>query len=646
MSIRLKTIIVLTVISPLTLSHAETIEDKGEYVVTASKIPTPKHQVSSKVTIINSEDISQKQFRTVIDALQTVPSLSVIRSGGAGKSTAIFSRGSNASHTLVRLDDIEINDPSAGGDGRMDFSNLLISDIERIEVLHGPQGMLYGSDAIGAVISIYTKKGTERASINASVEGGSDNTFNQYLSASGSSSGFDARFNIQHIDTDGISATTREFVPAGSFLEDDGHENLTISANIGYTPNDVFDTRISVRHTATRDELDLNVFPIQADNDSRSESEVWNLGSRSRLSLFDGFSEHILNLSYIQNDLISKDDPDSINPSDFLRNKNLGKKNKIELQNNFFLTEENIVTIGFESEEEKVLTSLVSTSAFGPFSSSVEAHTRNNALYVQDQYGFLGRIYGTIGFRLDENEKFGKKITYRIAPAYLLKETNTKLKASYATGFKAPSPFQLFGTSISGFGVFNGNPDLKPEESKGWEVGVEQNLFNDKVSAELTYYNNDIKNLIQGGATTNSNVGVAVTRGAEFDLSVDVTDSFSAQIGYAFTRAFNNISGADLLRRPKHKGHLNLTYKMNDKTSVSSQITHIGKRADIDAATFATIKSSSYTLVNMQANYQFNKSVGFFGRLENLLDKDYEEPNGFSQPGISTFIGINLSLNP
>lgn len=646
MSFRLKTIAVLSATLISISSFAETIDEHEEYVVTASKIPTPKHQVSSKVTIIDAEDIRLKQFRTVIDALQTVPSLSVIRSGGAGKSTAVFSRGSNANHTLVRLDDIEINDPSAGGDGRMDFSNLLISDIERIEVLHGPQGMLYGSDAIGAVISIYTKKGTEKTAVNASIEGGSDNTFNQYLSASGSNSGFDARFNIQHFDTDGISATTNEFVPAGSSLEDDGHENTTISANIGYTPNDVFDTRISVRHIATRDELDLNVFPIQADNDSRSESEVWNLGSRTRLNLFDGFSEHILNVSYIQNDLISKDDTDPINPLDFLRNKNLGKKNKIELQNNFFVTEDNTVTVGFESEEEKVFTSLVSTSAFGPFSSSVEAHARNNALYVQDQYGFFGRLYGTIGFRLDEHERFGKKITYRIAPAYLLKETNTKFKASYATGFKAPSPFQLFGTSISGFGVFNGNPDLRPEESKGWEIGVEQNLFNNRVSAEVTYYNNDIKNLIQGGATTNTNVGVAVTRGLEFDMSVDVTESLSAQLGYAFTRAFNKISNADLLRRPKHKGNLNLTYKMNDKTSFSSQLTHIGTRADIDAATFATIKSSSYTLVNMQANYQYNEYVGFFGRLENLLDKDYEEPNGFSQPGLSAFVGINLSLNP
>ena len=615
-------------------------------VVTASRIPTPKYQVANKVTIITAEDIQLKQFRTVVDALQTVPSLSVIRSGGAGKTTAVFSRGSNANHTLVRLDDIEINDPSAGGDGRMDFSNFLIEDIERIEILHGPQGMLYGSDAIGAVISIYTKKGTEKPKLTGTFEGGSFNTFNQYLSASGSVSDFDIRFNLQHLDTDGISATTSEFVPAGSFLEDDGYENLTLSANIGYTPNENFNSRLSIRHVATKNDLDLNVFPIQADNDSRSEAEIWYLGSRTKINLFNGFSEHILYLSYTQNDLISKDDTDPINPLDFLRNKNLGKKNKVELQNNFYFTEDNVVTIGLESEEEKVLTSLVSTSAFGPFSSSVEAHARNNAVYIQDQFGFMERIYGTIGVRMDEHENFGNEVTYRIAPAYLVPETNTKFKASYSTGFKAPSTFQLFGTSISGFGPFVGNPNLQPEESKGWEIGIEQFLFNNKVNAEITYYNNEIKNLIQGGATTNSNVGKAVTRGMEFGLSVDFSQSLSAQFNYAFTRAFNKITNADLLRRPKHKGHINLTYKMSDRFSLSSQATHIGKRSDIDAATFATIKSPSYTLINLQGNYRYNKYLSLFGRLENLLDKDYEEPNGFSQPGIAGYAGINLTLNP
>lgn len=194
--------------------------------------------------------------------------------------------------------------------------------------------------------------------------------------------------------------------------------------------------------------------------------------------------------------------------------------------------------------------------------------------------------------------------------------------------------------------MFSGNPNLQPEESKGWEIGVEQSLLDNRLNAEITYYNNDIKNLIQGGATTNSNVGIAVTRGVEFGLSVNFSKLLSAEFNYAFTRAFNKINNADLLRRPKHKAHINLTYKMSDSFSLSSQATHIGKRSDIDAATFATIKSPSYTLVNFQANYQLNKYINLFGRLDNLLDKDYEEPNGFSQPGVAGLAGINLTLNP
>jgi len=618
-----------------------------DVVVTATKIATPKEQIASSVTVITADDIARRQYRTVGDALRGVPSLSVIRNGGAGKNTAIFSRGTRANHTLVLLDGIEMNDPSTT-DGRMNFAGVQIDDVERIEVLHGPQGTLYGSDAIGAVISIITKRGAGAPKASLQLEGGSFSTFNQAASLRGSNrlaeTLFDYSVTLERESTDGISVSPARFTPTGAKKDKDGFDDTTFAANLGIAPSDILSFRFTGRFTDLRNDLDLNVFPIQADNDSHGEEDRLFLGGNAELSLFEGKSNHRFAVTYTDYNRIVRDDPDAINTADFLRSKGVGKKLKFELQNDFRFVENHVMTVGLETEKEKITTSSNSTSAFGPFSSSAKADARTDAIYFQDQFSYFDRFFGTLGLRIDDHQGFGSETTYRIAPAYLHRETGTKIRGAYAKGFKAPALFQLFGSSISGFGVFSGNPDLKPEVSRGWEFGLDQPFLDDRVVFSVTYYDNEIKNLISSIATTNVNVGVGETHGVEVSLTAEILENLDAGASYAHTRAQDGITHQELLRRPLNKATFDLAYQPVTALVLSFEGSYIGRRHDIDALTFGRIKDPGYFVANVAASYELAEGWQAFGRVENLFSKTYEDPDGFEQPGFAFFLGVKKSL--
>lgn len=614
-----------------------------EIVVTATRIATPKEQVASSITVITTEDIARRRHRSIGDALRAVPSLSVIRSGAAGKSTAIFSRGARANHTLVLLDGIEMNDPSTT-DGRMNFAGVSINDVERIEVLHGPQGTLYGSDAIGAVINIFTKHGSGISKASVMLEGGSFETFKQALNLRGSESIFDYSLSLERMDTRGISVSPTRFTPVGSTKDDDGFNDTTFSVNLGAKPFDIVSLRFTGRFTDLRNDLDMNVSPVQADNDSHSEEDRLFLGGNARLELFEGRSEHRFAVTYTSYNRIDRDDVDASNNLDFLRDKNLGKKLKFELQNDFRFIENHIMTIGLESEKEKITTSFNSTSALGAFTSSAKADARTDAIYLQDQISYLDRFFGTIGLRLDDHDSAGSEITYRFAPAYLHRETGTKIRAAYAKGFKTPSLFQLFGSSVSGFGVFTGNADLKPEVSHGWEVGFDQSLFDGGITIAVTYYDNEIKNLIESTATTNINLGLGKTNGIEVGITAKILDSLGFGMNYAYTRAEDGTTGQELLRRPLHKGGVDIDYRPFEPLSFSLAVAYIGSRHDIDASTFGRIKDGGYLTANLAASYDVAEGWQAFGKIENLLSKHYEDPDGFEQPGFGLFFGVRKTL--
>ena len=612
-------------------------------VVTPTTNPTPEEEVGSTVSVITRAEIERRQYNTVGEALQSLPSLSVARSGGVGNQTSVFARGSNSNHTLVLIDGVKANDPSAPA-GAMDFSVLSIGDVDRIEVLYGSQGTLYGSDAIGAVVNIITKAGGGKTTATGMLEGGSFGTFNQQAGVSGGAGKLGYRFDAQHMRQTGLSIADARQTPPGATEDNDTHDQLTLSSKLDVKATQDLGFSASLRHTRANNDLDVSQsFPPTSDNDSRERTEATFLHGEGRLVMFKGLAEAVAGVSHSRYHRLTLDDPDPFVPLDLLRDAESGQRTKFDLKTDIYALPSQTVTVGLETEKQAIEGSLVSTSNFGPFSTSANASVNNDAVYVQDQVAIDRRWFGTIGARLDDHEQFGRAFTWRVAPAYLHRETGTKLRASYATGFKAPSLFQLYGNSASAFGVFAANPNLEPETSQTVEAGVDQELFGNRASVGVTAFETIVRNLIQANAafTTNVNIGKAIMRGVELTARASPVPRVETSASFTYMRPHNavNDDANRLNRRPREKATGEVSWRPWDDVKLGATATFVGRRGDVDAVSAAQIDTSSYTLVNLLASYDVTEHLTLFGRIENAFDNKYEDPDGFVQPGLGVFAG-------
>ncbi len=611
-------------------------------VVTATRTSTKLREVGSSITVINSEELARRQQMPVSEILRGVPGLDVVRTGGAGQQVSVFLRGTNSNHSLVLINGIEANDPASPG-AAFDFANLLTDNIERIEILRGPQSVLYGSDAIGGVINIITKKGGGRPQFSLQGEGGSFDTYKFGGSASGGSSLLNYAVSASHLETAGISSATAE---RGN-TEHDGYRNTTVDARFGLTPGEHFELDATLRYNNTHVELDGSnaLGQLTDDPNATQDAEQFFARGQARLNLFQDRWQQILGLSYTRHDRRNRDalDPltDGAFPSRFA-----GEKIKIDWQNNVKLHPTNTLSFGIESEEERAASSSQFLSSFGNSSSELpEKSVTTTGYFFQDQIRLQDRFFLTGGVRVDDHGLFGAQVTWRVVPSIVIAETGTKLKASYGTGFKAPSLFQLFDP-------FSGNRDLKPEESEGWDVGFEQSLWDKRMSFGSTYFHIDFDNLIAFGPAPNFrslNIGRARSQGVESFIAFRPLQDLSLRLDHTWMDAEDQDADQALLRRPRHKLGFNLSYRFLNKGDVSLTVNHVGTRADIDGfdpATFAAlrVRLPSYTVVNIAASYDINKMLRIFGRIENLSNETYQEAAGFGAPGVAGFGGVRLSF--
>ncbi|HTP85253.1 MAG TPA: TonB-dependent receptor [Alphaproteobacteria bacterium] len=624
-----------TAASPaLTQGTPLTATEMPPIVVSATRLPTPEEQLGSSVTVITSEDIEHKQARTLPEVLQDVPGLNLVQIGSLGGTTSVFMRGTNANHTKVFLDGIEVSDPSSV-DGSFDFSQVLASDIDRIEVLRGPQSGLYGSDAIGGVINIITKSGSGPAKVRASIEGGSFATFNQTAGTSGSVSRFHYTFDFSHFHTGGTRVTPTNLVPAGRPVNDDSYDNKTYATKLGADLTDNFDVGVVTRLTQTAltstsdDSLGPEAIPSDSDN-----REFFTRGT-AHLSLFDGVFDQTAGVGYTdyRRRFFNPNATDIANGNDpsFFR----GNRTKLDWQGNVHVMPGQIVTLGAEHQIDRI-----------DDSSPVQADMSNNAGFAQLQSSFGDRFFNAANVRYDDNDRFGNKATYRDAPAVLFPETGTKLKGSVGTGFKAPTLDQLFD-NFPQFGFF-ANPNLIPETSIGYDAGFEQGLLDKRVQFGATYFHNDIKNLITTNAAGASyeNVGRATTYGVESFVAYRPWDPLSLRADYTYTRAENDILHEELTRRPKNKASLNATWQATDNISFSGTVLYVGPWIDSNrAGTVTGLTANGYTLVNLAASYELRPGVTTFARINNLLDKQYQDPIGFQHQGFGIFAGLRVAFD-
>ncbi len=453
-------------------------------------------------------------------------------------------------------------------------------------------------------------------------------------------------------------------LPAGQPRNNDQYRNWTYSTRLGAELTDNFGVSFVGRYTDAKIGItgdDFSIFPNPPPEPLRTETGFRNFFSRGEAtwSLFDGRFKNFFGAAYSrQRDITVNPNPDFAGANFVLSPlvgppiTNIGTRTKFDWRGEANIMPGQIVVMGLENQKDSLSTDSTGFTdvPFGNFFQTTTAASNwNRAGWLELQSQFNKRFFIVSNVRLDDNESFGKHSTWRVAPAFIVPGTETKLKASYGTAFKAPSLTQRYASNP--FFRFTANPNLAPETSTGYDYGFEQPLWNDRVRFGITYFHNSIKNLIASLTTdpntfanTVINVGQAKTSGFESFIAIMPADRLKIRADHTFTATKNEITDLGLLRRPAHKASLSTIWTPIDTLTLSATVIYVSSWVDIGrTGTPPRLDTPPYTLVNLAANYVVDPRVTVFGRVDNLFNKQYEDPTGFMRPGVGVFGGITVA---
>lgn len=612
-----------------------------DIVVTATKTQTNTLELANSISVIDSAQISNSNSNNVFDVIKNETGISFTRQGGNGTLSNLYIRGANSSHTMVLIDGVEVNltnDPS----GVYDFASLPVDNIERIEILRGPQSTLYGSDALAGVVNIFTKKGAGSSKFSLLTEGGTYNSYKTSAGISGSIQKFNYVASLNRTGSDGFSAASKKY----GNTEKDGYTFNNLSSVLGYNLNKNAEINLYTRFAKSKSNYDQLGGKFGDDPTYIFNQEEFSVRGEGKLKLLDGNWNQRFGLSFIRN--VRKYSFDTSAASIYYsRSFYDGRRYKLDWQNDFQLNELNLLSLGAEFEIEKASSEYYAYTFLSPpdYSSIFPQKSANTiGVFLQDQINYAERFFSTIGIRLDNNNKFGAQFTYRFSPAYMIWESGTKIKATIGNGFKAPSLYYLYDPAF-------GNENLNPEKSLGWEFGIEQFLFKQGISFGATYFYNKFTDMFGFDYLTfkTININKALTKGVELFLQAKPVDGLNVKINYTFTDARDISSNSPdynkkLLRRPDNKSGLFLSYSFIPKANINAVIIWVGTREDIDFSTYQRIELKGYLLINLSAHYDVFDFLRLNARAENLLNTDYEEVFGYGTAGLSFYGGINLTF--
>jgi vitamin B12 transporter len=613
-----------------------------EVVVTATRIETPVREVASSVTVISGDVLTRLKRAFVLEAVRDCPGVSIIQNGGPGEAASVFIRGANSEHTLVLVDGIEVNDP-INPSRSADLAHLALGNIDRLEILRGPQSPLYGSDAIGGILNIITKKGAGKPKFSFASSGGSYGTFSNQAAVAGSAKALDYSLGISQFKTNGISAASSVY-PGNS--ENDGYANLTFSGRLGLRLRENLEFSLITRSIFARTDIDNSGGPYGDDPNSVQDYRSYLIRAEMRGLFLKNRWEQKLRVAVVDSRRDHNNPPDEQHPLEAEKGHFEGGLLKLDWQNNFFLHPSNTLTVGVEQTREKGRSEYSTDSSWGSFSSPFPLHrAETTGLYVQDYIRWRDRLFAAVGLRFDHHSQSGEALTYRLAPAYIFPTTRTKIRASLGTGFKSPSLYQLHAPPTL-FGPI-GNVGLKPEKSLGWDAGIEQPFCGGRMHLAATYFHNDFQNLIDFDIVQGYvNIGKAESQGVEIELEARPRDALLVTVVYTYLEARDKIEGTALLRRPRNSFSAALSYSLLDKWSVSLSLGYTGRRDDMSYLTWSArrVTLTEFTLLNSVISYDLSRQVQLFGRLDNILDQKYELVYGYGTPGFSIQGGFRLAL--
>lgn len=621
-------------------------------VVSETRMEKPLSQATGSVYVITRDQLEKRQFPYLREVLRDVPGLTIVQTGSRGGATSLFTRGGESDFTMVMIDGVKVNDAGGG----FEFANLTTDNVERIEVVKGPQSALYGSDAIGGVINVITRKGSGATRVVAEVMAGagrgigsSMGTHQQRLGVSGASDRLD------------YSAEWSRFDHAGMFGLNNQFKNSVFSGNFGLKATEKLQFRSTFRYTDSAFKFPTDFvsgvgYPPVDPNQGQERTLI--SFANSATYQMTSWWEHSLQWSHMESRFKFFDFQDPI-PTDFGFSQTDGTQRRDMLDyHTTFRVRDGVwagtaATFGTEFQEERL-----SQSNVGFSSASTNLSRRNMGYYVQLQGVYADRLFITPGIRVEDNEYFGTFVNPKLSGAYLHKESGTKIRASVGRGIRAPSFNELIG--FPNFGIPS-NFNLKPEKATSWEVGLDQELHGKDLTASFTWFHNNFSNLVVLNTGVNTNIQGAETQGLESQLRWRVTKAFTLSAAHTYLKTevtdigagqdFGGlfVSGGRLLRRPEHSGNLQADYQTK-AWGLNLMVLGVGDRTDrnFTAAGSPRVKNEAYWRADVSGWYGLGRFEGADWkaklRIENLTDTRYQEALGFPNPGIFAMAGLEASF--
>ena len=603
----------------------------------------PAYTIGNAVTVITGEELRRQQVRHAGEALRSLPGVSVSRSGGVGNFTQVRIRGAEGNHTLVLIDGIEANNTA---DGEFDFSNLSAEDIERIEVIRGPMSGLYGSNAVGGVVNIITRQGRGPMTVTVRTEAGSLRTRDGAVRIAGGSDKAHMAISYHWRDTAGFN-----IAPVGD--ERDGSTLGSFALRGGVRLFEGVTLDFTVRRTDKRADRDgfgdflapKGTLATAIDDASTLNNRVLLAGANLRWDMLGGKLTHEIIANH--NGTITGDIDRSFFPG---TSRNISETDRFAYLSTYRLDMPAIWTKHtfsgrLEKENERF-------TPEGSFADGLE-RDRGRLSYTGEWRGAVAdRLFLTAGIRRDDNDTFRDFTTWRTAASLVLREMGLRPHASVGAAVKLPTMFEQFGTNP----FFTPNDKLVPEESFGWDAGLEFTFLKGLAILDITYFNTNLTNKINGtapgpkpGTFTSVNLpGESTREGVEIGARFKVTDGLTLGAAYTYLDA-RNPDGQEEIRRSPHGARADLAYSFaGGRGSASLVAVYNGRMEDLAFVLpnfdQKRVALGEYWLINAAASYKLQPGVELFGRVENLFDARYQEVYGFQAAPITAFAGVKLTF--
>lgn len=613
-------------------------------VVTATKFPLAA--VTGATTVLWGDALRAEGVTSVVDALRRVPGLAVVATGSPGARTSVYTRGGENGYTRVLVDGVAVNDPG----GEFDYAYLTLDDVDRIEVVRGPSSVLYGSDAVTGVIQVFTRQGNGPFRVTGGGRGGTNDTRTLSANMSGSTPSTRFSFGAARHATSGIHQFNSSY------------DRTSVSGAVEIRPDANTDARLHIRYADDEVHIPTDGSGAIVDHNAFQFGQRLTMGAELGRAITPRLELRLL-LGAHTTDGGFDNAPDG--PADtlgFFASNGLNHvvRRNVEVRTNFRITPAVVLTAGTAFEHQRERSFNESQSEYGASNSSFDVSRRTSAGYAQ-LLGTRGGLTWNAGVRLDDNDAFGTLFTWRGGLAYRI-ANETRVRAVVGTAFREPTFFQNFA---DGFVV--GNPDLRPEQSRSWEVGVEQGVANDRIALRATWFDQQFTDLIEYSFATAGpgdpnyvNVAGATARGAEVEADARVMRTLAVSVGHTWVDSRITAAGIDqsgtgffvpgsrLLRRPAHTTNARVSWTVGPRANVSVQAMRFGAREDLDYNAGARVALPAYTTFDLAGSFTVRPpldtrpGMAVNVRLANAFDAQYSAVHGFRAPGRSVAIGVRI----